>query len=171
MIGVLPDATKIVAGQRLFIPTKDKGECDKKSYVRVTAEVDSGTRFAWPVLGNVVSYFGTKKGLVTNKGIDIAAEEGSNVIAADDGLVSFAEENMKGLGKTVIIDHGNGFSTVYAHNSDILVKAGEEVNRNQVIAKVGKTGRASEPYLHFQVRKGHEPQNPFDYLPPLERVN
>jgi len=51
------------------------------------------------------------------------------------------------------------------NNFEILIKPGEEVKKNQVIAKVGKTGRASEPYLHFQVRKGHEPQDPFNYLP------
>ncbi len=160
----LPDSTKISAGQKLFIPrTSRKGEGPK--YERAAAGAVAGVKFIWPVSGKVISYFGAKKGLITNKGIDIEANEGSNVVAADDGLVSFVDENMKGLGKTIIIDHGNGFSTVYAHNSEILIKPGEEVKKNQVIAKVGKTGRASEPYLHFQVRKGHEPQDPFNYLP------
>lgn len=160
----LPDATKISVGQKLFIPSSTVSG-QEENYVRATPGFDSNVKFVWPVSGRVTSYFGTKKGLLTNKGIDIEAGEGSDVVAAGDGLVSFAEENMKGLGKTVIIDHGNGFSTIYAHNSEILVKTGDEVKQSQVIAKVGKTGRASEPYLHFQVRKGHEPQNPFDYLP------
>ena len=160
----LPNTARISVGQKLFIPTSKEARREE-NYVRTTPGVNSNAKFVWPVSGKVVSYFGTKKGLVTNKGIDIEAGEGSDVVAADDGLVSFVEENMKGLGKTVIIDHGNGFSTVYAHNSEIMVKAGDKVNRNQVIAKVGRTGRASEPYLHFQVRKGHEPQNPFNYLP------
>ena len=161
----LPDATKIVVGQKLFIPSSKEKRLTEGNYARATPPFNSNTKFVWPVSGQVVSYFGTKKGLVTNKGIDIEAAQGSDIVAADDGLVSFVEENMKGLGKTVIIDHGNGFSTVYAHNSEILVKAGDEVKQGQVIAKLGKTGRASEPYLHFQVRKGHEPQNPFNYLP------
>jgi len=160
----LPDATKIAVGQKLFIP-ESKKEGQEENYVRATPGFNSSAKLVWPVSGKVTSYFGAKKGLVTNKGIDIEAEEGSNVAAADDGRVSFVEENMKGLGKTVIIDHGNGLSTVYAHNSEILVKAGDTVTKNQVIAKVGKSGRANGPYLHFQVRKGHEPQNPFNYLP------
>jgi murein DD-endopeptidase MepM/ murein hydrolase activator NlpD len=160
----LPNATKIIAGQKLFIPSLHE-KVQYENYVRVTPGFNSNAKFIWPVSGKVISYFGVKKGLVTNKGIDIEAEEGSGVMAADDGLVSFVEKNMKGLGETVIIDHGNGFSTVYAHNSEIMVKVGEEVKRSQVIAKVGKTGRASESYLHFQVRKGHEPQNPSNYLP------
>lgn len=160
----LPDATKISAGQKLFIPQRG-AENEEPKYTRTPPGARGEVRFIWPVSGSVISYFGAKKGLITNKGIDIEASEGTSVLAADDGLVSFVDENMKGLGKTVIIDHGNGFSTVYAHNSEILVKAGNEVKRNMVIARVGRTGRASEPYLHFQVRKGHEPQNPFDYLP------
>ncbi|MFH0839448.1 MAG: LysM peptidoglycan-binding domain-containing M23 family metallopeptidase [Candidatus Omnitrophota bacterium] len=160
----LPDATKISSGQKLFIP-RSGGDSEELKYTRTSPGVWGETKFAWPVSGKVISCFGAKKGLITNKGIDIKASEGTGVIAADDGLVSFVDENMKGLGKTVIIDHGNGFSTVYAHNSEILVKAGDEVKKSTVIAKVGKTGRASEPYLHFQIRKGHEPQNPFNYLP------
>lgn len=157
----LPDATKINVGQKLFIPSAAK-EADYSNIIR--GDPSSGT-FSWPVAGKVISYFGTKKGLVTNKGIDIDAREGSKVVAADGGIVNFIDENMKGLGKTIIIDHKNGFSTVYAHNSAILVEVGQRVKRNQLIAKVGKTGRATKPYLHFEIRKGHEPQNPFYYLP------
>lgn len=157
----LPDATKISVGQKLFIPSV----ADEMDYSKIPDRGDSASTFSWPVRGRVVSYFGSKKGLVTNKGIDIEAKEGGDVVAADSGVVSFADENMKGLGKTIIIDHENGFSTVYAHNSEILVKIGQRVRRNQQIARVGKTGRVSQPYLHFQIRKGHKPQNPFYYLP------
>lgn len=157
----LPDATKISVGQKLFIPSAE----EKTNYAKaVITRPFSGT-FSWPVAGKVISYFGDKKGLVANKGIDIEAREGSDVVAADGGVVSFVDENMKGLGKTIIIDHENGFSTVYAHNSEILVKLGQKITRNQTIAKVGRTGRATKPYLHFQIRRGHEPQNPFYYLP------
>lgn len=160
----LPDVKKITIGQKLFIPESAQKNREE-NYVRAVPGSNSSARLTWPVSGKVISYFGAQKGLIKNKGIDIEAEEGSEVAAADDGRVSFAEENMKGLGKTIIIDHGNGLYTLYAHNSENLVRAGDTVTRNQVIAKVGKTGRASEPYLHFQVRKGHEPQNPFNYLP------
>lgn len=157
----LPDATKIDVGQKLFIPSAEKKTVYSKT---LTTKPSSGT-FSWPVAGKVISYFGSKKGLVINKGIDIEAREGSKVVAAESGVISFVDENMKGLGKTIIIDHENGFSTVYAHNSEILVKAGQRVTRNQLIARVGKTGRAWKPHLHFQIRKEHEPQNPFYYLP------
>lgn len=157
----LPDATKINAGQKLFIPS---AEIKRDYSTAIISRPPAGT-FSWPVAGRVISYFGSKKGLVTNKGIDIETREGSKVVAADGGVVSFVDENMKGLGKTIIIDHENGFSTVYAHNSEILAKVGQRVKRNQLIARVGKTGRATKPYLHFQIRKGHEPQNPFYYLP------
>ena len=157
----LPDATKINAGQKLFIPSVRKGV----TYSRpITNKPFSGT-FSWPVAGKVISYFGNKKGVGKNKGIDIEARKGSNVVAAESGAVSFVDKNMKGLGKTIIIDHENGFSTLYAYNSKILVDVNEKVKRNQLIAKVGKTGRAESPYLHFQIRKGHEPKNPFYYLP------
>lgn len=157
----LPDATKINVGQKLFIPSPEQNTDYSKA---VVVKPFSGM-FSWPVNGKVISCFGNKKGLVTNKGIDIEAGEGSKVVAADNGIVSFVDENMKGLGETIIIDHENGYSTVYAHNSEILVKVGQRVARNQLIAKVGKTGRATKPYLHFQIRKGHEPQNPLYYLP------
>ena len=157
----LPSATKIDVGQRLFIPSAAK----EAVYAKSAAAKSSYASFSWPVAGKVISHFGDKKGPVLNKGIDIETREGSKVVAADSGVVSFVDENMKGFGKTIIIDHENGFSTVYAHNSDILVSAGQRIARNQMIAKVGRTGRAEKPYLHFQIRKGHEPQNPFYYLP------
>jgi len=157
----LPDAATINVGQRLFIPKV--GRIDERPEDSGTLEATG--KFLWPVSGRVISHFGAQQGLVTNKGIDIEAREGSKVVAADNGVVSFVDENMKGMGKTIILDHENGFSTVYAHNSEIVVRVGQKIKRNQQIAKVGKTGRAEQPYLHFQIRKGHEPQNPFYYLP------
>jgi len=157
----MPSATKIDVGQKLFIPQ----EGPVKRYAKAPGIKGVPVAFSWPVVGRVISHFGEKKGLVKNKGIDIEAREGSKVVAAAEGVVSFAQENMKGLGKTIILDHGNGFSTVYAHNSCILVNVGDRIERNQAIARVGNTGRAEWPYLHFQIRKGHEPINPFYYLP------
>jgi len=72
---------------------------------------------------------------------------------------------MKGFGKTIIIDHGDGFSTVYAYNSQLVVKLGDRVTRKMVIAKIGDTGRAQSPRLHFEIRKNKIPKNPFYYLP------
>jgi len=120
--------------------------------------------FTWPVRGEVISPFGSKVGRVVNKGIDIQAGEGADVRAARAGRVVYCDSHFKGFGKTVILDHGDKYQTVYAYNSDILVKVGDAVERNSIIAKAGRTGRARESMLHFEIRKDGEPQNPFYYL-------
>ena len=121
--------------------------------------------FIWPVKGYLLSPFGAKVDRVINKGIDIRAEEGSSVRAARAGRVVYCDSRLKGFGKTVILDHGDGFQTVYSYNSEILVNVGDTVNRNDVIAKAGMTGRAKEPCLHFEIRKNSRPQDPERYLP------
>lgn len=127
--------------------------------------VTSKDMFAWPIKGDIVSFFGARTGRVMNKGIDIKAWEGMNVRAARTGRIVYCNSYFKGFGKTLIIDHGNGYQTVYAYNSDILVKVGDEVRQNDIIAKAGRTGRAKEPTLHFEIRRDGEPQNPYFYLP------
>ncbi len=121
--------------------------------------------FVWPVNGQVISPFGAKIDRVKNKGIDIRTEEGASVRASGSGRVVYCDTHLKGYGKTVILDHGDNFQTVYSYNSDILVKVGDAVSQNEAIAKTGKTGRAKEPGLHFEIRKDGEPQNPYYYLP------
>ena len=119
--------------------------------------------FSWPVKGYIITPFGVN-GRSCSKGIDIKAGEGALVMAARSGRVVYCDPHMKGLGNTVIIDHGNGLQTVYAYNSEILVSVGDSVEQGSVIAKSGSTGRAKEPSLHFEVRKNGEPQNPVYYL-------
>jgi len=160
-VNKLEDATKIQEGQLILIPGA-KTEIDLNS-----ASVPDSVKgdFIWPAKGKVVAFYGTRDQDILNKGIDIECPAGSDVAAAAKGTVSYANEAMKGYGKVVIIDHENDFSTVYAHNSQILVRTGQEVPQGFIIAKVGSTGRAKSPYLHFEIRKRHEPQNPFYYLP------
>jgi murein DD-endopeptidase MepM/ murein hydrolase activator NlpD len=80
--------------------------------------------------------------------------------------VVFSSDNLKRFSKTIIIDHGDGFSTVYARNAQILVKPGESVQRGTLIAKVGSNSmRDKNTYLHFEIRKSHIPKNPYFYLP------
>lgn len=157
----ISDVERIVAGQILFIPSEKvptKTELTvKDNYMK---EV-----FAWPVKGKVLLNFGDQKGTTSNKGIDIQAKEGSIVLASRSGKVIFADEKVKGYGKTIILDHGDDLQTVYAHNSEISVKIGDEIKQLAPIAKVGSTGRAQTPYLHFEIRKRHRPQNPFYFLP------
>ena len=124
----------------------------------------AGESFTWPVRGTIVAPFGAQVDKVINKGIDIGAREGMNVKASRSGKVVYSDSQLKGFGKTLIIDHGDDYQTVYSYNSDILVNVGDRVNRNDVIARVGRTGRAKESSLHFEIRKGGEPQNPLYYL-------
>jgi murein DD-endopeptidase MepM/ murein hydrolase activator NlpD len=117
---------------------------------------------AWPVHGLLVSRFGNR-GREHHDGIDIAAPEGSPVSAAAPGVVIFSGEQ-RGYGNLAVIDHGRGEATVYAHCERILVAQGQSVSRGQVIARVGRTGRATGPHLHFEVRQHAQPQNPLEYL-------
>ncbi len=156
----LPDASKIEVGQLIFIPDSKKALSKNTPYY-----AKKGESFVWPIKGRVISYFGSTKDLVKNKGIDIEAHEGANIIASRSGKITFASNHLKGYGKTVIIDHLDGFQTVYAHNSQNLAGEGSVVNQGDVIARAGKTGRAAKSSLHFEIRKNHEPENPFYYLP------
>jgi len=157
----LSDAQHIKAGQQIFIPTGPVRPVPKVEPSPVYSKED----FIWPVRGRVISYFGEKRDSIPNKGIDIQARDGMTVAASRSGKVIFSEDKVRGFGKTVIIDHGDGIQTVYSHNSEILARVGEDVRQAQPIAKVGSTGRGSSPYLHFEIRKRHKPQNPFYYLP------
>jgi len=120
--------------------------------------------FAWPVHGPVIASYGQDAKNGRNKGIDIAASEGAEIKAAKGGVVVFCDEKMKGFGKTVIIDHGGGFQTIYAYNSQITVKVGDTVNQSDVIARAGQTGRAISPCVHFEIRRSGQPQDPDKYL-------
>lgn len=124
-----------------------------------------GQAFRWPVRGRVISGFGPKPNGNTNDGINLSVPEGTPVQAAADGVVAYAGNELKGYGNLVLIRHSNGWVTAYAHNSQILVKRGEEVRRGQVIAKAGKSGNVSSPQLHFEVRRGATPVDPLEHLP------
>lgn len=130
----------------------------------------SGGKLAWPVPSSstITSPFGTRfhpilKKYITHTGIDIAADYGAAIVAAADGKVIFAGY-YGGYGYAVIIDHGDGISTLYGHNSELLVKTGDTVKRGQQIAKAGSTGLSTGPHCHFEVRKNGVPVNPIDWL-------
>ncbi|AJQ26123.1 murein hydrolase activator EnvC family protein [Pelosinus fermentans] len=105
--------------------------------------------------------FGTSR---YHSGIDIGADYGDSVRAADSGVVIYADW-MGGYGKAVIIEHGNGISTLYGHNSELLVVEGQRVRKGEVISRVGSTGYSTGPHLHFEVRENGSPTSPMDYLP------
>ncbi|MBV8841263.1 MAG: peptidoglycan DD-metalloendopeptidase family protein [Bryobacterales bacterium] len=122
----------------------------------------------WPVNGRLLSRYGDRTDPFSGEGelhpgVDISAGMGTPVHAAADGVVVFAEY-MNGYGKIVIIDHGNGMTTRYAHLSQFEVVPGEEIRRGDVLALSGATGRVTSPHVHFEVRRGGIPMNPMQYL-------
>lgn len=117
-------------------------------------------RFSWPVHGRIIEGF--KVG--SNDGINIAVPDGTTVKAADDGVVAYAGDELKGYGNLVLIRHPNGFVSAYADNGRLEVKRGESVKRGQAIAKSGQSGNVSSPQLHFELRKGQTPVDPTRYL-------
>lgn len=125
--------------------------------------------YMWPTSGPITSPFGWRTHPIFgtqrfHTGIDIGADYGDAVVASDGGVVIYADW-MGGYGKAVIIDHGGGISTLYAHNSELLVSEGQKVYKGQQISRVGTTGYSTGPHLHFEVREGGSPVNPLNYLP------
>jgi len=118
----------------------------------------------WPVQGRVVNAFGSNNGGKPNDGIDISVPTGTPVKVAENGVVIYAGDGLKELGKTVLVRHSDGIVTVYGHVSDIAVKRGDTVKRGQQIAASGMSGSAKQPQLHFEVRKNSKPDNPVKYL-------
>jgi len=124
----------------------------------------SGSGFVWPAQGKVISKFGTTSDGLRNDGINISAPAGAPVMAAADGTVAYAGNQLRGFGNLVLIRHSNGLITAYAHNQSLLVQKGDKVKRGAVIARVGQTGNVAKPQLHFEIRKGEEPVDPMKYL-------
>ncbi len=133
-----------------------------------TSRIAEPGKLLWPVEGFIYSTFHASRGRRGHGAIDICAGKGTPVAAAADGMVSIVSNNGKGFrgyGKIVILDHGNGMHTVYAHCDDILVKMGQRVKQGDFIATVGRTGRATTNLLHFEVRLTGKKQDPLKHLP------
>lgn len=136
-----------------------------KSKPQKTVSIYRKSKFIWPVNGSVVSNFGVVGKGRKNDGINIQAAIGTNVKAADKGIVAYAGNELKGFGNLVLIKHADGYITAYAHNDKLYVKKGQKVLRGEKIATVGKTGSVKTPQLHFEVRAGKKAVNPRAYLP------
>lgn len=120
--------------------------------------------FRWPVRGKVVTTYGAKTNGKSNDGINLAVPEGTPVKAAEDGVVAYSGNELKGYGNLVLVRHSNGYVTAYAHASELLVKRGDPIKRGQVIAKSGQSGEVASPQLHFEIRKGSSPVDPLQFL-------
>ena len=152
----IPNVAKIEENQLIFIPGAE-------SVKEIAPEKElPASEFVWPLEGQILSYFGSQGGVKFNSGIDILSKEGERVSAARAGKVVFADY-LNGYAYTVILDHTDGYFTVYAQNSMLLVKVGDNVGKKTPIAKVGRQGQLA--FLHFEVRKNGEADNPLYYLP------
>jgi len=123
--------------------------------------LESGVIF--PMVGVISSHFGERWGR-THEGIDLAADEGTSVLSAECGVVSYVSENAGGYGKYIRIDHGFGLQTAYGHLSKIDVTVGQTVSAGQQIALSGNTGNSTGPHLHFEIIKNGEQINPYPYM-------
>jgi murein DD-endopeptidase MepM/ murein hydrolase activator NlpD len=120
--------------------------------------------FIWPVSGKLLSGFGVKGNGLHNDGINIAVARGTPVRAAENGVVAYAGNEIRGFGNMLLIKHTGGWVSAYAHNAEILVKRGTRVKKGDIIAKVGSSGSVDSPQLHFELRRGKEAVDPTKYL-------
>lgn len=143
--------------------TKEKISSDPTQKLP-TISARSSSKFSWPVQGKVLSAYGAKGDGLFNDGINIAAARGTSVGAAENGVVAYAGNEVKGMGNLIIIQHSGGWMTVYAHLDSMSVRRGNKVSVGQKIGTVGETGKVDQPQLHFEIRKGTKAYNPASYL-------
>ncbi len=153
----ISDASNIETGQMIFIPHGRKPQ-------HIPIATYSSEDFIWPLKGKVILTFGQTSSNMINKGINIQPYGNLDVVASRGGKVVFCSDDFESFGKTIIIEHSDGFSTVYARNKEVFVKAGDRIQKGSLIARAGQAGRDKTVYLHFEVRKKHIPQNPYFYL-------
>jgi len=170
------DLDRIEVGQQLVVPNATR-ELPVEMITPTRAREDQPapaelppdrSPFVWPVEGAVSSPFGPR-GEAHHDGMDIAAPVGTPVRAARGGRVLYSDE-LRGYGNLLIVDHGEGYATVYAHNRVNMVGSGAVVRQGDVIAEVGDTGESSQASLHFEVRKDNVARNPVFYLPKPRRT-
>lgn len=172
----ITDPHSLSIGQKLLIPggrpgaaraaTSTRGGTRSATEVSIgqaSSQTNSGTAsgsFIWPNPGRITQYFNSG-----HSGLDIAAPYGTPVVAADSGVVVDRESLNWGLGLNLTIDHGNGYSTTYAHLSSFAVGVGETVSKGDMVGRVGSTGLSTGPHNHFQVRRNGALVNPLNVLP------
>ena len=143
-------------------PVKKISSDPTKKLPKIVAR--SSSRFSWPVRGKILSAYGAKSSGLFNDGINIGATRGTTVAAAENGVVAYAGNEVKGMGNLIILQHDGGWMTVYAHMDTMVVKRGAKVKVGQKIGTVGKTGKVDVPQLHFEIRKGTKAYNPTSYM-------
>jgi murein DD-endopeptidase MepM/ murein hydrolase activator NlpD len=173
----IADPSKIVVGQRIFVPGATRllpveiitPRSVETSPVDRDLDGRGGGPFTWPIRGGrVVSGFGPRGGSF-HDGIDVAAPEGTPIYAAGAGRVIYSDQ-LRGYGKVVIVEHEGEWVTLYAHNSRNAVREGDRVSTGTLLGEVGRTGRATGPNLHFEIRRRNAARDPLRYLPPRSVV-
>ena len=149
--------TSLSIGQTLVIPKSAYNQSKSNFSTQTYAD------FIWPVKGTVVTQFKQRSSGVLCKGIDITVDPDEDILASREGRVAYIGD-LAGYGKTLVIDHKDGLSSVYCGSSSILVKTGDEIEQGMIIAKAGQSPRAKDDCIHFEIRKNHRPQNPLFYL-------
>jgi len=177
----IEDPTRISAGAVLFVPGASRtlevpplpvppGRADGTAELPRHGPAASSADWIWPVeRARILSYFGARRRGHAHGGIDVGGEAGEPVLASRSGRVVYSGSGMRGYGKTVIIDHGDGLRSLYAHNTKLLVRAGQHVEQGTPVALLGRTGNATTEHCHFEIRRGDRPLDPLLFLlPPLE---
>jgi murein DD-endopeptidase MepM/ murein hydrolase activator NlpD len=164
-----PPATKMAAAGpqqtvRLAQATTKIEEPSAEAPVKAAEATGALPTFRWPVRGKVITSYGAKTNGKSNDGINLAVPEGTPIKAAEDGVVAYSGNELKGYGNLVLVRHANGYVTAYAHASELLVKRGDTIKRGQIIAKSGQSGEVGSPQLHFEIRKGSSPVDPLQFL-------
>ena len=144
-------------------------KAEKVANAEPQAQTQAGdsTKLRWPVSGRVIAGFGGRPDGTHNDGINMSVPLGTDVHAAEAGVVAYAGSELKGYGNLVLLRHDNGWVTAYAHNDELLVKRGDKVRRGQVIGKAGKTGTVDQPQVHFELRQGSKPVDPTPFMEKL----
>ncbi len=166
----LSSANRISIGQELIIPdgvkpvsritTRKTTPAIVTPPRETTRTVDLSTKLLWPTSAKTITQYYSWR----HAGLDIAGPSGTAIYAAESGTVTVSGWSNGGYGYYVIIDHGNGMQTLYAHASKLYVSKGEKVSRGQTIMAMGSTGWSTGPHLHFEVRSGGYKQNPLSYI-------
>jgi murein DD-endopeptidase MepM/ murein hydrolase activator NlpD len=166
----IPKGGGLAPGSKLVVPGGAKPYIPRQVTAYngpIPPDAKRGTGvFVWPASGRVTDRFGCKTYSGRwHTGLDIAAHTGAPIFAADSGFVTFTGTSRRGYGKLVIIDHGNGYVTYYAHLSVIYVSMGQSVNQGALVGAMGSTGNSTGPHLHFEIRHRGVPKNPELDLP------
>ena len=160
-VGVPPQSARLASATTNIVEEKPVAEAAPVKPSEATGALPT---FRWPVRGKVITSYGAKTNGKSNDGINLAVPEGTPVKAAEDGVVAYSGNELKGYGNLVLVRHSNGYVTAYAHASELMVKRGDTIKRGQVIAKSGQSGEVGSPQLHFEIRKGSSPVDPLQFL-------